>query len=70
MCRYSSLRKAKLPKPDDVAVTGLIIVQELSVREVVDNMLNKDVITGLVFNHTSDCPYIVDKEVLEPFVRM
>ena len=70
LCCYSSQRKAKLPKPEDVAVTGLIIVQELSVREVVDNMLNKDVITGLVFNHTSDCPYIVDKEVLEPFVRM
>lgn len=42
----------------------------LLARYFVDNMLNKDVITGLVFNHTSDCPYIVDKEVLEPFVRM
>lgn len=67
---FSSMKKAKLPPKKTLTVTGYVCVQQLSVREVVDNALSKDVISGLVFNKDSAHPYIVDKEILEPFVKM
>ena len=67
---FSSMRKAKLPPKETLAVTGYVCIQQILVREIVDNALSKDVSSGLVFNKDSAYPYIVEKEMLEPFVRM
>lgn len=67
---FSSMRKAKLLPKETLAVTGYVCIQQILVREIVDNALSKDVISGLVFNKDSVHPYIVEKEMLEPFVKI